>query len=285
MGNYYCLVAGLPDLLPDDQKLQRSLLEFKTELEENLRASDLKLISIFFQKFDNENLLKLLGNPEAILNPLGTLNQSDLLDIIQLFKDSDTPNDARIPSHFYQFLPAFLENKPLFQGISWEDQLTSLYFKAATNSTNTFISKWFEFNLNVVNVLTALNCRKFNFNIEEAVIGNNEVAKTLRTSHSKDFGLVPIFPEISDLIRIADEDNLLERERKIDLLRWQWLEEQSVFNYFDLERLFVYLLRVEMLERWTALDKQSGEQVFRQMIAGIQDSFEFPAEFEIKTVK
>lgn len=285
MGNYYCLVAGLPDLLPDDQKLQRSLLEFKTELEENLTAADLKLIDIFFQKFDNENLLKLLGNPEAVLNPLATLNQSDLLDIVQLFKDSDTPIDARIPAHFYRFMPAFLENKPLFQGISWEDQLTSLYFGAAIKSPNTFISKWFEFNLNVVNVLTALNCRKFNFNIEEAIIGKNEVAKALRSSHSKDFGLTPIFPEIAELTRIAEEDNLMERERKIDLLRWQWLEEQSVFNYFDLERLFVYLLRVEMLERWTALDKANGEQVFRQLIAGIQGSFEFPAEFKIKTVK
>jgi hypothetical protein len=285
MGNYYCLVAGLPDLLPDDQKLQRSLLEFKTELEENLSASDLKVISIFFQKFDNENLLKLLGNPEAILNPLGTLTQSDLLDIIQLFKDSDTPNDARIPVHFYRFMPAYLENRPLFQGITWEDQLTSLYFEAAVKSSNAFISKWFEFNLNAVNILTALNCRKFNFNVEEAIIGKNEIAKALRTSHSKDFGLTPIFSEIADLMRIADEDNLLERERKFDLLRWQWLEEQSVFNYFDLERIFVYLLKIEMLERWTTLDKHSGQQVFRQMIAGIQGSFEFPAEFKIKTVK
>ena len=70
------------------------------------------------------------------------------------------------------------------------------------------------------------------------------------------------------------------RERKIDLLKWNWLEEHTFFKTFDFESVFAYLLRIEMIERWTALDKASGEKTFRQMVgtmkqesAGVLDEF------------
>ena len=70
------------------------------------------------------------------------------------------------------------------------------------------------------------------------------------------------------------------REKKIDLLKWNWLEEHTFFKTFDFESVFAYLLRVEMIERWTALDKAAGEKTFRQMVeamkkegAGVLDEF------------
>lgn len=279
MGNYYSLVAGLPDLHPDDQKLQYSLLTIKDELKESLNDADMALVNLFYQKFDNENLLALLNNSEADINLLGTLSKQEILEIIQLFKEDEMPKDSRIPKHFMAFVPSFLQGKSIYQELSWQDQLTALYYETAGKSKNKFIADWFNFNFNVTNILTAITCRRFNLNIAKSVIGNNEAAQLLKTNSSKDFGLAIVFPEINELLHISEEEDLCEKERKMDLFKWSWIEEHSVFHYFDIERVFVYLLYIEMIERWTILEKSTGEKVFREMISSLQKSFEFPTEF------
>ena len=60
------------------------------------------------------------------------------------------------------------------------------------------------------------------------------------------------------------------REKKVDLLKWQWLEENTFFKPFDFESIFAYLLRLEMIERWVTLDKQTGEQTFRELVSAMK---------------
>ncbi len=52
------------------------------------------------------------------------------------------------------------------------------------------------------------------------------------------------------------------REKKVDLLKWEWLEEHTFFKPFDIESVFAYLLKLEMIERWVMLDKATGEKDF-----------------------
>ena len=66
---------------------------------------------------------------------------------------------------------------------------------------------------------------------------------------------------------------------KIDRLRWNWMEETTFFDYFTVERLFVFLLQLEMIERWISLDKEKGSQLFRSIIAALKDEVRIPAEF------
>lgn len=65
MTNYYCLVAGLPDLSLEDGKLNYTVANFKSEIYSELSEKDRKLIDLFYLKFDNANLLKLLKDKEA----------------------------------------------------------------------------------------------------------------------------------------------------------------------------------------------------------------------------
>jgi hypothetical protein len=285
MGKYYYLISGLPELQLDDQKLKLSLSEFKSELDEHLSASDRKVIAYFFMQFDNENLLKYLSDKEAGLNPLGNLTSTQFDEMLMSFKETDNPKEPFIHSYFKQFVPAFLSETPVYPQMTWDDQLTSLYYDFASKSKNEFVAQWFQFNLNINNVFAALNCMRYGYDREASVIGSSEIAEAIRTSNSKDFGIAPLFPEVEELIRLADEADILERERKIDLIRWNWLEEKGFFHYFDVEHIFVYLVRLQLLSRWVKLEKESGLNVFREMISSLQHSFEFPNEFTIQKVK
>ena len=103
--------------------------------------------------------------------------------------------------------------------------------------------------------------------------------EALRTSNARDFGLSGELDYFEPLIKIAETENLLEREKKLDQLRWDWLEENTFFDYFTVERLFVFLLQLEMVERWIALDKEKGNQLFRKMIETLKNEVQIPEEF------
>lgn len=281
MDNYYCLVAGLPEIRIDDNKLSFSLKEFRDELKEILSSNDFSYVELFFKKFDNRNLLSYLENPESALDDRGTLYLNDFSEILQLVKEEESPVDERITGYFNKFILAFLDEKPIFTEMSWEDQIASLYNDYALKCTNKFISKWFEFDLNITNIFTAINCRNYDINLEGAIVGNNEIAESIRSSNSKDFGISAIFPYLDEVLRIAEESNLFEREKKVDLLKWQWIEENAFFNYFSVEKVFAYMLQLEIIERWSKLSSEEGNRVFRGFVAKLQGSFEFAGEFRL----
>jgi len=51
------------------------------------------------------------------------------------------------------------------------------------------------------------------------------------------------------------------------------------FDYFTIERIFAFLLKLEMIERWISLDKERGNQLFRSIIESLKNEVQIPAEF------
>ena len=115
--------------------------------------------------------------------------------------------------------------------------------------------------------------------VASAIVGDTEVCELLRVSNARDFGLGETLTYLESIQRIAEIDDLVEREKKTDQLKWDWLETESFFNYFTVERLFVFLLQLEMIERWISLDKDKGNELFRAMIKALKDDVQIPEEF------
>ena len=65
MGNYYCLMAGLPDIALEDTAGSVSIEEMREALDEVLSDKDKKIISYFFLQKDCLNIVELLKNPQA----------------------------------------------------------------------------------------------------------------------------------------------------------------------------------------------------------------------------
>ena len=276
MGKYYYLVSGLPDISLDDGKLAYTVADFKAEMEATLSAKDQKLIDLFFLKYDNANLLAYLEDPDASLDPRGRITREQFEAVYKALKEEEKlPKDEAIPAYHVTFIQRYLaeeqsEQKGEKAQVSWEDQLAALYYEAAMKAPNPFVAGWFELNLNINNVLTAITCRKYGFDKSLYIVGHNEIAEQIRTSNARDFGLSDAVEYLPELQRIAEETDLYARERKIDLLKWKWLEDQTFFKTFDMERVFAYLLQLEMIERWVNLDKVRGEQTFRELVGAMK---------------
>lgn len=285
MGNYYYLIAGLPELQTDGQKLKHTLIELKEELARSLSASDMAMINYFFMQYDNQNVLKLLSDIEAETDERGTISKEEIIEFISNYKKKEADTSKKLYRYLKHFITSHISDEPVLPELNLEDKLTSLFYEHALKCKNEFIASWFEFNLILTNVLVATNCIKYGIDRHKAIIGHSEIIDSIRNSNAKDFGISTILPEIDEMVRIAEEPDFYERERKIELLKWNWLEDKGFFHFFDMEYLFIYLLKVEMLQRWITLAKSSGSDIFREMISKLQHSFEFPNEFTLKKIK
>ena len=275
---YYYLVAGLPELTLEDSKLSYTVADFKAELYPDLSDKDRKLIDLFYLKFDNANVLKLLKDKDAAIDPRGNYSAEELAEFISSLKEGDEIADAVFPSYLSTFISEYF-NVTAEDDFLHEDRLAALYYEYAMKCKNKFVSSWFAFNLTMNNILVALTARKFKMDIAPLIVGNTEVCEALRTSGARDFGLTGEVDFLDQLVKISETEELVEREKKIDQLRWNWMEEATFFNYFTVERLFVFLLQLEMIERWISLDKEKGNQLFRSIIATLKDEVQIPAEF------
>lgn len=278
MSKYYYLVAGLPELSLEDSKLSYTVADFRTEFYPYLSGEDKKLMDLFYLKFDNANALKLLKDKDASIDLRGNFSAEELMGYISRMKEGDEVSESVFPSYLSAFISEYF-SMSAGDDVLYENRLTALYYAYAMKCKNRFVSSWFSFNLTVNNILAALTARKFKMEVAPLIVGDTEVCEILRTSNARDFGLGSEVEYLEQLVKISETSELLDRERKIDQLRWDWMEEATFFDYFTVERLFVFLQQLEMIERWISLDKERGSQMFRSMIAALKDEVQIPAEF------
>ncbi|MBW6497193.1 MAG: DUF2764 domain-containing protein [Bacteroidales bacterium] len=272
--NYYYLVAGLQDITIDVHKLQFSQLAFREELKTEVHPDDYKLVEKLFLPFDNANLLNLLQKTGKPFDEKGNFSQERLEENIK------EPHD--LPEYMMQFIAAFKSKDPLMPDMSPENELTTLFFDQMLGLNNEFLRNWFEFELNVQNIVTALLARKYEVPYEFQIIGTGEVAGIIRKSHARDFGLGAEIDYLEELANLVRNDNIQEREKAIDELRWKYLDEEIFFEYFTIEKILAFTIKLGMAERWLGIDKDFGNEMFKKLLKELQSSYELPESFTEK---
>ena len=130
-----------------------------------------------------------------------------------------------------------------------------------------FVRAWFAFNRDMNNVLVAQICRKHGFDVKQQIVCEGEVAEQLRThTAQKDFGLNEVMNDPQQLLALAQIEDLMAREKAMDAIRFEWLQEQTQFDFFSAEMVFAYYLEAVMLHRWSILTVEEGEKVFRELV-------------------
>ncbi len=277
--NYYCLVAGLPDLFFNENKPGFSSLDFNHELRYQLSDADYKLVKLLFLQFDNKNLLNLLFEQNKPFNLLGNYKKG--------FLENQITGPVEIPGYMARFLQweKNLEKHEL--DLQIENKLHSLYFEYAVTTKNSFLKEWFMFELNIKNILTAFNCVQFNYSTEKHLIQagqNNTVYPLLINKRLKHELFEEELPFADQVFRIAESDvSPEEREKAIDNIKWDYLDEQTFFHYFTIEKILSYIIKLGIIERWMKLDAKTGKALLNKLIEELKLSYTFPEEFS--TVK
>lgn len=143
---------------------------------------------------------------------------------------------------------------------------------------NKFVREWFAFNQNMNNVLVAQICRKHGFDARQQIVGEGEVAEQLRThTTQKDFGLNELTGDWAEMLALAAIEDLMQREKAQDAIRFEWLQSRTEFDFFSPEMVFAYYLKAVMLHRWAILTVEEGEKIFRELVADMKKGIKLDA--------
>ena len=163
MANYYCMMAGLPDIELADTQPGITVEELREQCEEQLSAGDAKLVGNYlYLRLDCTNLVRLLKNPDAQIDILGNYSLEQLRDLITSATELNF-NVHRYPAFMSIFAREYNYNKDT-KGYFPEDEILYQFYNYAIKTCpNKFIREWIKLNLNITNILTAMLARNQGF--------------------------------------------------------------------------------------------------------------------------
>ncbi len=254
--NYYCLVAGLPNITLEDSKLSYGSADFLSDIKDFVHKDDFAYFEFFRYVTDNENIYRMLVGHEHKFIEGGNFGMIETEDMLE------DPSGA--PSYIREYIEEY--NSEEFDEEVDKKRLTVLYYQCLLKSKNRFVREYFGLELNIKNIFSALNCRKYGMQTEKEIIDINNVSEAILKSSSRDFGLSGEFEAVEQLLNIFEIGDMMKREKAIDLLKWEWLETATFFNYFSIEKLIAYYIKLKMIERWISLDPATGKELFDMFI-------------------
>jgi len=244
---YFYLIAGLPNLAITDTQLPVTARDFLAELETKLPPVDLDLVRWLYYARDNRNLIDMLLHEKTILYE-GYYSLQEL--------EKGIKGSLSLPDYMTRFIEAFNEGKDRYTAAEWESRLTESYFAEGKRTGNTFLEQWIDFEMNLKNLLQVLSNRRRQLPSKAFIIEGNEMAFLFKRDGVTDFGSEPSLDFAGEAAKLLEKDNLMERERKIDLLRWKKVEEMAFFHYFTIERILCFVIQLMIVERWITLHKK-----------------------------
>ena len=278
MANYYCMIAGLPDIDLQDAKPGMTVEQMREQCGEQLTSQDKKLLFYFFLHFDCINLVKLLKNPEANIDQWGNFTLEQLQDLITSATELNF-NVHRFPAFMSVFAREYAFNKDKADYFP-EDEIAFQFLNYAIRTCpNRMMRRWYKLNLDITNILTAMLARTQGWSVGDFVKGEGEVQEMIRENKTKDFNLTHELEYIPQLMKIVEEDDPVRKEKMIDAFKWVWLDERIFFESFSMEAVFAYLCKLQMQERWAKLDVEQGKETFQRIIDNLRGEARVPDEF------
>lgn len=284
MANYYCMIAGLPDIDLQDAKPGMTVEQMRDQCEEQLTSQDKKLLFYFFLHTDCINLVKLLKNPEENIDQWGNFSREQLQDLITSATELNF-NVHRFPAFMSVFAREYAFNKDKADYFP-EDEIAFQFLNYSIRTCpNRMMRRWYKLNLDITNILTAMLARTQGWSVGNFVKGEGEVQEMIRENKTKDFNLAHELEYIPQLMKIVEEDDPVRKEKMIDAFKWVWLDERTFFEPFSMEAVFAYLCKLQMQERWAKLDVEQGKETFQRIIDNLRGEARVPEEFLAQSIQ
>ena len=262
--SYYALVAGFREYALDAETKGFDIEAILAEVFEVLSSSDKKAVELLYAYYDCENLISR-RNGSSKYNTLGRLSSEELNE------------ELRQPSHLAEPIAKVVRAYASPESEDAEDMdltqpfakvLMTAYYKACEASKSRLLREWSKMDRTIRNIVAATVARQQGVAVEQVVVGEDSVVESLSRSSAADFGLRAELPFVEQLVAaVADERNMVEKERKIDNIRWAELSELTTFDYFDLNAVIAYLVKANMVARWAALDAKVGREMFNRLVS------------------
>lgn len=263
---YYYLVAGLREWTLDSDTKGFDAREIVDEILAEVSNNDRRAIGLLYAYYDCENIIAC-REQRGRHNPLGNLSREQVEQVLNEACYSLLPSRLAKVVELYAEKEDEVRDEEVKLDANFEHALFEAYYEELAASKCRFLVAWGEFDRNLRNIAAALAAREAGRQISDVVVGGGDIVEQLTRSSAADFGLRGELPYVDAVITaVSDEKNIVEKERKIDAVRWAEADEIAVFDFFDVNYLLSYLVKVNIVARWSMLAPEVGREMLNRLI-------------------
>jgi len=261
---YHYLVAGFPNLSFEQGGRAVDHLQLKEQVSAQLCREDVPLWEAMYLPYDNYSLLNLLLERKTPLSPLGKFTQEELEEAAQ--------QSANLPPYMLDFISFYsaardAKSEADLTPIALEAKLHALFYAYIETLNSAFVRRWYAFDRGIRNVQATLLNRKLGKEMGYGLVGSDSITETLSKSMSADFGLKGEVDGLDTALQLFESRDIIGREWKLDELRWQMAEEYTAFDFFTLDKVLSFAVKLQLIDRWAAMGKDLGQQRLQEMMS------------------
>ncbi len=264
--NYYCLVAGLKEYFLDSDTKGFDAPSIITEIKEAISRRDGRRVELLYTWYDIENIVNLRSGREHF-------------SVLANFSFDELAEELKQPERLPRYIAKVVESynrtdededelrDTIDTDLAMERNLFAAYYRECARSRSKFIRGWGEFDRTLRNISAAFAARRSGIHVADVLVGEGDIVQALGKSSASDFGLKGEIDYIDRIMAaVSDNSNLIDKEYRVDAIRWEKASELTEQNYFDIDFLLGYLVKVNIIHRWASLDKERGERMLRKLI-------------------
>ena len=150
-----------------------------------------------------------------------------------------------------------------------KEQIGLEFYKEALSHRLGFIREFFTFDLNVRNQKVRYLNQALGRAPEKDIL-------SLRDPDAEETGLEPEEPEFKEsakLQTILEGNDILARERGIDDLYWDKIDEITLFDYLNFDKILGMVVKMMIIRRWLILDEEAGREMFKKLVDEVRGTF------------
>lgn len=248
---YYCLIASLGELSLQTDAARTDFSAIRHEIAGELSVRDAAAVELLYGYYDVENLLAALRGSDVPHNELGNLSKEQIAAEIEAQGTDDEPFVSLLATPIRGALDLYMGRVAVDEDqvqvdrdqMALERGLLGQFYRACEGAKSDFLQNWAAADRTMRNVVAGA----------DFMVG--ELPEEYKES-SWWAGMEEV---------LATKD-FVEREHKMDAVRWDLSDELAADHYFDLDAVLSYIVKLNILERWAYLNKQTGRDRFGAMV-------------------
>ena len=135
-----------------------------------------------------------------------------------------------------------------------ENSLGADFYTKAAESKNRFIREYFDFDGRLRNMKVNYLAKRLGKNGEDYIVELPEAD----------------FEEEKQIQDILADADFVEREQKMDELKWEKASDIARMDYFNMNAILAFLVKAKTVQRWAELDANKGQEMFKKLVQEIR---------------
>jgi hypothetical protein len=151
---------------------------------------------------------------------------------------------------------------------SLEENLNADFYAKVLTHGDQFIREYFRFDLNVRNAkVKYLNKALGRPSDKDVLTFSEDAPQAVLDAAAAEF------EEAADLETVLAAGDILSRERGIDDLYWDKIDELTLFDYLNFEKILGVVAKMMIIRRWLVLDEETGRAMFKKLVDEVRGTF------------